>query len=120
VGINFPRLSEKKEPACLVTMDEATGDIIDIQVSKKQEREAPGWGGGICIAFAICEMRGGTVKANTANKGGGIFVSSPEEIKEMNGVYYGSRPPPGVSGVFRQTGGDIAGNTAGEIKNADG
>jgi hypothetical protein len=109
-GTECMRQTDKK-PAYFFDIDEATGNVINMHTFEKQERESPAWGGGICLADACCEMRGGIIKANLANKGGGIFVASPEEIKEMDGGY----ARPGVSGVFKQTGGEILANTPDDI-----
>ncbi|MFP3090457.1 hypothetical protein LQZ21_09045 [Treponema sp. TIM-1] len=77
--------------------------------------QAAAWGGGICIADADVDMRGGAIKANMANKGGGVFVASPEEIKKMDGSVDGSCARPGVSARFTQSGGEISGNLMDDI-----
>jgi hypothetical protein len=109
-GVDFIQHSEEKRTTSLIDVEDQE-DSKDDQKPEKNSTKADAWGGGVCVADALFEMRGGTIKANQANKGGGVFVGSPDEIKKKDR----SCAHPGTFGRFIRNGGEITGNSADDI-----
>ena len=77
------------------------------------------FGGGVCIERGNFEMRGGTLRGNTATtNGGGVYVIGQGTFQMQDGSITGNNAGDGGGvfvanqGTFQMQGGSITGNTA--------